>query len=317
MPTPLASSDCLRSPSTPTATSSSLGRATVSRTSTRTAPPAASSPGASALPALTPGHRVPGQHLHHEQPVRSVGRPRRRRRLRRHLAQQRPGRQRLRRHLRAGASTPPGVAGGRRVPGQQPTPLAPSRLPVGGPRRRRRLRRRLGELRPGWHRTTAIFARRFTLAGVRSGRRVPGQHLHHRLASSSRRWRLDADGDFVVAWHERTARTATALNRRLRPALQTPPASPLAAEFQVNIYTIEHPERSLRSPSTPTATSSSPGMSYSAGRPRMTAVFARRFDAARRSPVRRVPGEHLHRADDQFYPSRGPRRRRRLRHRLG
>ena len=103
-------------------------------------------------------------------------------------------------------------------------------------RRRRRLRRRLAERSA---RTAALRRLRppFRLAGARAGRRVPGQHLHHRATRAHPAVASDADGDFVVAWESYSqdgdgdgifARRFNSGGRRRS-----------AAEFQVNTYTTD------------------------------------------------------------------------------
>ena len=142
---------------TPTATSSSPGRAT-----TRTAPATASSPGASTPPA-SPRRRVPGQHLHHGRPALPAVGMRRRRRLRRRLAE----------HGQDGSSY--GVFARRfdaagaalRQPSSRstPTPPATSAALAVGLDERRRLRRRLGEHGQDGS-DYGVFARRFDAAGI-------------------------------------------------------------------------------------------------------------------------------------------------------
>ena len=234
----------------------------------------------------SPGRRVPGQHLHHERPAPPVGGDGRRRRLRRRLAELRPGRLGYGVFARRFSSAGAPLAGEFQV--NTYTTELPA-LPVGGGGRRRRLRRRLAEQRPGrlglrrlrppllergrsprpassrstpTPRATSaapsvaldadgdfvvawqsygqdgsdygVFARRFSSAGARPGRRVPGQHLHHEppahpVGGAGRRRRLRR------RLARATARTARATASS--PAASRARALALAGEFQVNTYT--------------------------------------------------------------------------------
>ena len=121
---------------------------------------------------------------------------------------------------------------GRRVPGQHLHHRAPA-VPVGGDGRRRRLRRRLAELRPGRHRLRhlrpAVSTPRASLR-----RRVPGQHLHRRATSRTRRWRWTPTATSSSPGRA-TARTAPA--SASTPGASRARASRSAREFQVNTYT--------------------------------------------------------------------------------
>ena len=132
--------------------------------------------------------RVPGQHLHRRSPARRDGRRGCRRRLRRGLGQQSPGRRR-RGHFR-----PPFLEHGpplaSRVPGQHLHHGAAGRG-GGGDGRRRRLRRGLAELLSGWRRTTASSRGALPARAPRSpasSRSTPT----HRASSTPQRWRRRA-----------------------------------------------------------------------------------------------------------------------------
>ena len=163
---------------TPTATSSSPGRATV-----RTAPATASSPAASTPRGVAAGRRVPGQHLHRRLSALPRGGDGRRRRLRRRLAERRPGRQRLRR-LRPAVQRRRRRPG-RRVPGQHLTTDAQCDPAVAMDAD--------GDFVVAWQSAGqdgagyGVFARRFNAAGRRPGGRVPRQHLHHEQPDCPRR----------------------------------------------------------------------------------------------------------------------------------
>ena len=161
------------------------------------------------------GQRVPGQHLHHELPVRPIGGGERRRRLRRRLAE-----------LRSGRLDGYGIFGSalleRRRSGSPassrstPTPRATRRYPSVAADAD-------GDFVVAWQSydqdgsSYGVFARRFSSAGVPLAQRVPGQHLHHRRPGAAGR-RDDASGRFVVAWESYSQDGSG--TRRLRPALR-------------------------------------------------------------------------------------------------
>ncbi len=128
------------------------------------------------------GAGVHGQQLHQLVAELPHARPRRQRRLRRHLAESRPGRGHQR-DLRASLHVL-GQPPGRRVPGQQPNLRHPA-LSQRGSRRQRRLRHRLAELRPGRsERRNLCSPVHLERLGV--DRRSPDQHVHHSGAALSR-----------------------------------------------------------------------------------------------------------------------------------
>ena len=145
-------------------------------------------------------------------PALPVGRRGRRRRLRRRLGEQRPGR------LDYGVFARASRARARRSASEFQVNTYTDdyqTLPVGGGRRRRRLRRRLGEL-PA--RTARLRRLRPALLERRrcAGRRVPGQHLHHRTTSATPRWRPTPTATSSSPGRARPGRLEL---RRLRPPL--------------------------------------------------------------------------------------------------
>ena len=250
---------------TPTATSSSPGRATA-----RTAAATASTPGASTRRAL---RRAPSS-ASTPTPRASEGLPAvgdgRRRRLRRRLAS--PTRTDRAIGVFAQRYSAAGAPAGRRVPGQhlpttahsvpsppwQWTPTATSSSP--------------GRATARTARATASTPSA-TRRGRAAGRRVPRQHLHDRRPGRRPRWRWTPTATSSSPGRARPGRLR---RRRLRPAATTRQASRRAASSASTPH--HRPARpSRRWRWTPTATSSSPGQSdlqdgFGAG------VFAQRFD---------------------------------------
>ena len=179
-PSPPASSTCRRSRSTRRATSSSSGES--------------NGPGRVELRRLRPALR------RRRQPARgpssrSTPTPRATRatprvgmdaagRLRGGLGQRRPGRRHLRTASSASASTPPAARSGAEFQVNTYT-TGDQETANDGHRRRRQLRRGVGE-HPGRRPAYGIFGQRFDAAGRPAGRRVPGQHLHHRRPARAR-----------------------------------------------------------------------------------------------------------------------------------
>ena len=288
-PSPPATSGTPRWRWTPTATSSSPGRATArTRQQHRRLRPALQRRG------RRPGDGVPRQH--HSPPSSQaypVGGDGRRRRLRRRLDEHRPGRQRHRRRLRPAlqrrrrrrraassastrsppatsaspsvamdadgdfvvtwqsygqdrrgrrpastpsASTPPGSPQGSGVPRQHDHGQPPA-LPRRGDGRRRRLRRRLGQLRPG--RAGRINAS--TAASTPSGTAIPPPSESRRCTPYSSEW--------APAFKTYMERQATA------PAASASPSA--AARRNCSHFPGPASTRS-RSPSAPTSRSSRP-----------------------------------------------------------
>ena len=143
------------------------------------------------------------------------GRDRRRRRLRRRL-----GRATTRTAAATAsspsASTPPGARQGAEF--QVNTYTTGQPVPADGRGgRRRRLRRRLAEPRPGRSTATRHLRPALHAAGVAQAHRVPGQHLHHRVPALSAR---SPPTPTATSSSPGRAATRTAPTRRLRPALQ-------------------------------------------------------------------------------------------------
>ena len=286
-PTPRASRPSRRWRRTPTATSSSSGRATA-RTAARYGVFARrfSSAGAAA------GQRVPGQHLHHERPALPVGGGGRRRRLRRRLAEQQPGRLELRR-LRA-----PLLERGRCArPASSrstPTPRTTSAT-VGGGGRRRRLRRRLGRARPG-RLGLGVFAQRFAAADRSTSTATEfGRPLTDGLLGAALPVRLHAAPRSIAGAVDcAAARAATApieaylAGHRRSTRCRSTPRQRVPGQ---HLHREPRPTRRWRL--TPTATSSSSGRALQDGS--IYGVFARRFSSAGAPLASRVPGQHLHR----------------------
>ena len=168
-----------------------------------------------------------------------------------------------------------------------------------------------------------IFARRYDASGAPRGARVPGQHLHDRLAVELPSLSMDAAGNFVVAWRsEGQDGSATASSR----SATTPPA------FRAGRVPGQHRHGELagrcrRWRRMPPATSSSLGRAT--GRTgAATGIFAQRFDGLglrRAGPSSRStrtprtsqrlsrrglgPGRQLRRGLDELRAGRGRQRR--------
>ena len=191
-PSPRAISVSPPSRWTPTATSSSPGRATVRTAAATASTPSATTPRAwrrARSSASTPSPRIlrvdpavamdaDGDFVVAWESLRS-------------------GRQQLR-HLRP-ALQRRGRGPGRGVPGQHLHHEIPVRS-LRGDGRRRRLRRRLGQLESGRQLDYGVYAQRYNAAGVAQG----AEFRVNTFTTSSGRFpavAMDADGDFVVAWH--------------------------------------------------------------------------------------------------------------------
>ena len=136
-----------------------------------------------------------GSTPHHRRPERPRGGDGRRRRLRRRLGERRPGRRNYgvyaRRYNAAGVPQGGEFRVNTYTTGNQS-------LPAVGHGRRRRLRRRLGEQRPGRqrlrHLRPALQPPAWPRAASSRSTRTPTQPATPRRGH-------DGDGDFVVAWH--------------------------------------------------------------------------------------------------------------------
>ena len=244
------------------------------------------------------GRRVPRQHLHDRRPVDAVRGLGRGRQLRRGLGQLRPGRERNWASSPS-ATTPPALprgsefqvntiydespATGRPWPRMPPaTSSSPGSSAAAGRQRQRRLRpalRRLGRAARG---------------------RVPGQHLHDRLADTSRAWPRDASRQLRRGLEERRTRTADDLGR-LRTALRR--RGPAAWGGVPGQYVHdERPGRTRRSPRTPAGSFVVAWRSYGQDGSGF-GVFARRYDASGSAARARVPGQHAHEQRPEYRPS--------------
>ena len=224
-----------------------------------------------------PRARVPRQHLHDERPESPGGGLGHRRRLRRRLAERRPGRLRLRRlrpalrqHRCAAWSRVPASTRTRRVPRARPDVAADASG---------RLRRRLAELYQdgaGY----GIFGQRCC-----SSTGVPGPEFRvNTYTASTQRGpavAADAAGNFVVVWQSygRTAQ-ATASSASATPA-------PVRTSVPSSASTRTRRNASSRQqwPRTPPATSSSSGR-VSTRTATSYGVFGQRYSAI--APVERT-----------------------------
>ena len=185
-----------------------------------------------------------------------------------------------------------GRAAGRRVPGQHARPRSASST-AGRPRTPPAT-----SWSPGTATARTATARRLRPAVQRRGqrplgRRVPGEHLHHRRPDHAVRGRRTPSGGFVVVWDE--LRPGRERLGRLRRSASTPPARRWAAEFQVNTLHHRPPGRMPVGRARPrAATSSSSGPSFVAGRVAMRRLRRSASDAAGAPLGARVPGQHVH-----------------------
>ena len=162
-----------------------------------------------------------------------------------------------------------------------PSPRTSQRFPVRGARRRWRLRGGVGERLVRMAVAYGIYARSYSAAGVaQDATEFRVNSCHHRTNSAFPSVAMDADGDFVVAWHERGVRMASGV-RHLRAALHRHWRGALdALEFRVNICHHEPTALSLRGDRRRWRLRRGVGMSDGQDGDGVYGVYAQRYNAS-------------------------------------